>query len=281
MNISVLLSASAVCALAVCASGDAATYGPYPGQTYVTCGNPAAKVAVALFHGNWANGTATQANVMQVCDGLAKAGMFVMNVNYRLAYTMPWPAQLDDAQLALRILRAKGYKSVGAAGTSAGGLISLMAGAHGKTDTTLATDPQREWDMWYLQNPRPDFVIDISGPADDVMEVNDGTPDGMIPLMHMPVAQAEATLSAVNYIDCHMAPTIVFAGVKDIHTGLDQARELVGKLAMNNVPFTYVPYPGSHVLNGLSVAEQNSYIAEAAEFALTLKPIPANGLCGK
>lgn len=273
----------AAASLAAClsVSAHAATFGPYPTQTYLECipAKPSG-IAAVLAHGNWANGSASQANVMQVCQGLAAAGIYVMDINYRLAYQTPWPAQLQDMQLAIRTLRAKGYKTVGAVGTSAGGLISLMAGATGKTNTTLATDPKREWDMWLNQNPRPDFVVDISGPADDVLEVNDGTPDGMLALMHMPIAQAEYALSAVNFIDCHMPPTIVFQGLTDIHTQVDQSRELAGVLARNNVPFQYQLYAGGHVLNGLSVADQNAYIAEAARFALTLKPVPANGLCG-
>lgn len=272
-------------AVLLASTAHAQTYGPYPTQTYIECipAHPSG-VAVALLHGNWANGADTQANAMQVCQRLARASIYVMNINYRTAYQMPWPAQLQDAQLAIRTLRAKGYKSVGVAGTSAGGAISLMAGVTAKSDKTLATDPKREWDIWWKQNPRPDFVVDISGPTDFVMEIADGLPDGMPTLMnrleHMSIDQAIYDISAVNFVTCTMPPTIIFQGLHDPHTHKDQAQELAGKLAVNSVPFEYVPYNGGHVLDGLTVAQQNGYIAEAARFALAAGLAPKNGSCG-
>lgn len=262
-----LLSTSAYAAIP---NGPPATlvYGPYPGQTYLTCA-PAkpSGVAVVLAHGNYANGSASQGNDYEICNQLAAAGIYVMDINYRLAYAAPWPAQLQDMQLAIRYLHAHGYAIVGAAGTSAGGMISLQAGANGTVSET--GDTLHEYAMWWRQPVRPAFVIDISGPTDYTMEIDDGTPDGMPAQMKtMTTAQAIAELSVVNYIDCHTAPTIVFQGLSDNHTRTDQAVELVGLLAQNEVPYVYQPYVGGHVFSGVAPATESAFIAQAAAFAL-------------
>jgi acetyl esterase/lipase len=263
-------------------SSSAATFGPYPTQTYVECkpakpakGNPAAVFA----HGNWANGTDSQANALQVCQGLAAAGIYTISINYRNAYQAVWPAQLADMQLAIRWLRHLGYSRVGVAGTSAGGEIALMAGAVNAPVVSLDTDPKREFDQWIFMSSKPDFVIDISGPADMTMEVNDGTRDGMSPQVPLSLPMAQASMSPVVFIDSRMPPTIVFQGLTDTHTKVDQADELTTILAARQVVYQYQLYGGGHVFAGMSAAEQNACVAEAAQFALALKPVAAKGLC--
>src|SRR5262249_9845858 len=43
--------------------------------------------------------------LLDLCMGLASQGFVVASINYRLAHTDPWPAQVEDAQLAVRWLR--------------------------------------------------------------------------------------------------------------------------------------------------------------------------------
>src|SRR5262249_58353003 len=65
---------------------------------------------------------------------LAEHGYVVATVGYRLAAKHPFPAQIEDAQAAVRFLRAhaKDYhldpKRVAAVGDSAGGHLALLLG---------------------------------------------------------------------------------------------------------------------------------------------------------
>src|SRR5271155_5519594 len=93
-------------AMVLAADATAAGYGPYPEETYQTCGASNAPVAVELIHGGaWASGDSSASETQLLCRYLGANGIYVVAVDYRLSKTAPWPAQLQDVQLALRYLR--------------------------------------------------------------------------------------------------------------------------------------------------------------------------------
>src|ERR1700690_1200787 len=84
-------------------------YGPLPSQKLVLCPPQTAGVrspGVILLHGGgWVGGTA--ADLKGKCAFFAQHGFVAATVEYRLASeTAHWPAQREDAQLALQWLRA-------------------------------------------------------------------------------------------------------------------------------------------------------------------------------
>ncbi len=48
--------------------------------------------------------------LVDLCMSLASQGFVVASINYRLAHANPWPAPVEDAQLAVRWLRAHAHE---------------------------------------------------------------------------------------------------------------------------------------------------------------------------
>src|SRR5215207_90919 len=107
------------------------------------------RAAVLLFHGGaWMVGTAGRESMAQPATALAEDGYVAFNVEYRLtgdpASEHLWPAQLDDAQRAVRWVRANADRygvdpeRVGAYGHSAGGHLASLLGVREARD---ASDP--------------------------------------------------------------------------------------------------------------------------------------------
>jgi acetyl esterase/lipase len=136
-------------------------YGPLPAQKLVLCRPRTAGArspGVLLLHGGgWVGGTA--ADLKGRCELFAQHGFVAATVEYRLASDAAhWPAQREDAQLALQWLRAHS-DAIGldgdhicAYGESAGGHIALGLGApedkiacivdaFGPTDLTVLSGP--------------------------------------------------------------------------------------------------------------------------------------------
>lgn len=90
--------------------------------------------AVVVIHGGaWMGGK--RQDMAELCEAISKRGLLAATVQYRLAPQFKWPAMLDDAQTAVRYLRANASKynidpdRIGAAGASAGGHLSLLLGS--------------------------------------------------------------------------------------------------------------------------------------------------------
>ena len=133
----------------------------FPGDAAMD--DPAAqpRAAIVVVHGgSWRRGDKANLNWRAVCQWLATAGYVTVSINYRLAPTWSFPAQLDDVQDAVRWLRDPAIVErynidpgrIGAFGGSAGGnLVSLLGtvGTGGRDDLARVAS-----------------VVDLSGPAD-------------------------------------------------------------------------------------------------------------------
>lgn len=90
-------------------------------------------VVVYIHGGAWAMGDKADRAETRA-EALARAGIAVASVNYRLSDIAPFPAQLHDVKGAVRWLRAAGGSfglatdRIGAFGPSAGGHLAAMAG---------------------------------------------------------------------------------------------------------------------------------------------------------
>ena len=136
-------------------------YGPLPAQKLILCRpqtTGSRSPGVLLLHGGgWIAGTAAGLKIW--CDLFARHGFVAATVDYRLAGDKAhWPAQREDAELALQWLRAHSDEigldgnHICAYGESAGGHIALGLGgpedklacivdAFGPTDLTALTGP--------------------------------------------------------------------------------------------------------------------------------------------
>jgi acetyl esterase/lipase len=256
--------------LALSFSASAAWYGPYVDESYETCGPLDAKTSLILIHGgSWIGGTYDNAQVAELCKYLGVRDIYVVSVNYRLATRVNWPAQLQDAQLALRWLRKGTATRVGVIGMSAGGQVALsMAFAPGTT-VYAKTDRKNESALLPGKSARPDFVVDISGPTDL-------TAEGLIPLgvkyltrnVGMSDTAAQAFASPIVHITTDIPPLLVIHGTGDAVVPVSQSDDLIGALKDAGVgvkqtnsgaavppqisaPVVYDRHPGLHVFGGL------------------------------
>jgi acetyl esterase/lipase len=96
-------------------------------------GDATVPVCVYLHGGGWARGTRGDRAEDRLAP-VARAGIAVASIDYRLSGRAPFPAQLDDARDAVRWLRANGAEHglatgrIGAWGASAGGHLASLLG---------------------------------------------------------------------------------------------------------------------------------------------------------
>jgi len=159
--------------------------------------------------------------------------------------TNPWPAQLGDAQRAVRWVRANAATygvdptRVGAYGHSSGG---TLAAAVGVRDTGSDGSPEAA-----SVSSRVDCVVDLSGDVDLTIpypnpmwsEINaamlGGTP------AEQPDAYRDA--SPLYQVNADSAPFLVIHGVQDMETPVEHSRRLVTALQEAGVEVTYDQYP--------------------------------------
>src|SRR5262249_33053417 len=120
---------------------------------------------VLLIHGGgWQDGDKELYSA--ICQVLAQHGFVAATMNYRLAPAHTWPAQLVDAQLAVRWLRHSARDlmldptRLCAFGDSAGAHLSLFLGS------LRTIHPGDEAGRYVDQSPQVSCVVDAFGPVD-------------------------------------------------------------------------------------------------------------------
>lgn len=95
--------------------------GPFPGL-------------VMIRGGSWRGGHRTDPRMLKIADPLVRQGFMVAAIDYRHVPQALFPAQVDDAQLAVRWLRSRSAelgmdpRYIGALGGSAGGQMAALLG---------------------------------------------------------------------------------------------------------------------------------------------------------
>lgn len=144
------------------------TYGPHLKLDVYRPSNPGtqARPAVILVHGGAWSGL-DKSTMKGMASFLAREGFVAFSVDYRLYDGKDknrWPAQLDDAQRAVRWVRANAAKygvdpnEIGAFGHSAGAQIVALLGmddTRDNSDSALAG-----------YSSKVQAVVDVSGPSD-------------------------------------------------------------------------------------------------------------------
>jgi acetyl esterase/lipase len=254
-------------------------YGPYAAQTLDLCvpaGATGTRPGVVLIHGGaWMGGD--KLRWRSLCEQLAAQGFVAASIDYRLAPEWPWPAQLVDAQLAVRWLRAQAVslsldaRHLCAYGDSAGGHLAVFLGAlqsihAGDLATTLTA-----------QSPAVSCVVDDFGPTDLVSLAP--TPLGQQiagPLFGGKTPQSDPALyrdaSPVFAVTPASAPMLLLQGTRDGVVPASQSAELAQALRSLHVPVQYVTYDGDHEFNGLPAASQRALLDLTIAFLLAHTP---------
>jgi acetyl esterase/lipase len=262
-------------------------YGALPlqqGDLYLPQGVVRPPVAMVIHGGGWVEGSRTSS------DGLAKElaarGIAAFNIDYRLADGTPetrWPAQLADAQLAVRWLRAHAGElgvngaRMAAIGDSAGAQLALMLGGW----TTVV--PGDQAGLWPDQPPNVGAVVDQFGPVDPANLP--GWIVGLYPVLFgtdKPAPALLATMSPLPEITPHYPPVLIIQGDEDMTVPPSQSQKLQAVLKRNHVPVEMIRYDGDHAFGGITgdevgALQHRAALWIAARLNSPAKPVTAAG----
>ncbi|MBC7813614.1 MAG: alpha/beta hydrolase [Burkholderiales bacterium] len=212
---------------------------------YESAASDAARPAVIVIHGG-AGSYGDRSVEADRAQGLADAGYVAFNIEYRLldGGVNPWPAQLDDAQLAVRWIRANAERynvnpdRICSLGHSFGGQLAALLGVRdtlddgnltlgeysSKVNCVVAIAAGLDTQQLYL-----DAVIQVE------MDLYGGTPS------ESPDTYRDA--SPLAQVSADSAPFLIFHGADDENTAVEESRDMVEALYTAGVPVVYVEYP--------------------------------------
>ncbi|MCO5295434.1 MAG: alpha/beta hydrolase [Fimbriimonadaceae bacterium] len=189
---------------------------------------------VVIHGGSWIGGKREDMDAL--AKALAEKGLVAANITYRLAKAPQfhrWPAMLDDAQTAVRFLRANAAKyhvdpmRMGSAGASAGGHLALFLGCRDTRDP----DPKEYPEV----SSRVSAVLDLFGPTDMTQDYPRNVAIDFLyqTVLGKPRDKAEAEIrdaSPLLFIDKRSAPVFIVQGLVDPLVNPHQSQMLEAKL---------------------------------------------------
>ena len=226
------------------------SYGPALRLDVYQPAEPGTKLrpAIVLIHGGgW---TSLDKSTMRTMGRfLARFGFVAFSVDYRLfqAQGNRWPAQLDDAQRAVRWIRANAAaygvnpQRIGAFGHSAGAQLAALLGmedTRDNSDSTLAA-----------YSSRVQAVVDVSGPIDLTLDHDAEGSQFLSDFLgaeyakHPEVWRDASPAFRVSKGD---APFLIVHGTDDQNVSIAQAQELFDKLQAAGVPASFVKVDEGH-----------------------------------
>ncbi len=203
-------------------------------------------VVMYVHGGAWQKGDKNEGAGSRAIPALRASGFLVVAVDYRLAPTYKFPAQIEDVQCAVRSLRANASRfhldpeKIGVWGGSAGGHLVALLG-------TAANKPEWKVGEYLDQSSRVQAVVDMFGPADLSVEFDTsnfqtarvvfGARNGSDPKL--------INASPVNYVDSTDAPFLILHGDQDNVVPLEQSQLLFKQLQQYGVESKLVIVQGA------------------------------------
>ncbi len=244
---------------------DNLAYGSFAAETLDLCtpiGATTPRPGVIFIHGGgWSTGDKLAYD--SACATLAKYGFVAATINYRLAPANVWPAQIEDAQLAVRWLRAHAAtynldpQRLCAWGDSAGAHLAVYLGV---SDTIHPGDQQT---LDANLSPHVTCVVDDYGPV-NLTNIHTPVADQALPLLFgATYQQAPARYrdgSPLFLVSPQSAPMLIVQGAQDVTVPPAQSLALQAALQRNHVPVQYVSYNGGHGFSGLTQSQTNSIL---------------------
>jgi alpha-L-fucosidase 2 len=198
------------CGWAITPTQEGLVYGEAGGQKltmdyYAPSGAGPHPIVIIIHGGGFIGGTSKNGSEAYCADFLAPAGYSVFSINYRLAPRFPYPAMVEDVEIAIRYLRSHAAEwkadpdKIALVGGSAGGYLSNMVG--------LLNAP----------GARVQAVVTLFGPSDfRGMTVNENVHallDDLIKKKGAEFALAEA--SPITHVTRDAPPFLLIHGDKD------------------------------------------------------------------
>jgi acetyl esterase/lipase len=181
-------------------------------------------------HGDKAGDSLNPNNLQLLWDGYAMA-----SINYRLAPTAIWPAQIEDCKAAIRWLKAHaqehGYDAsrIGVIGESAGGqLVAILGSTSGSKNFDVGENLDSSSDVT--------CVVDLFGPTDFTVAEDKFSFLGGSPKDHLDLARSA---SPINYVHGGEPPMLVVHGTRDQLVPYIQAELLVAAMDKVGAPYYF------------------------------------------
>ncbi len=225
--------------------------------------SPALPAVLCIHGGAWRGGG--KGDMAPFALALTEKGYVGVCISYRLFDPVKhpenvWPAQYDDAQRAVRWMRANAAtlgidgQRIAAMGASAGGHLVAMLGT---TDTRPGAEKALD-----EHSSRVNAVVDVFGPTDltqdfskyfigavNVQSLVDDFMGTKKPAAELAAAKKES--SPALRIDAKTVPFLIFHGDKDSIVPVEQSRIMERALKKASLPVTYVELAGEgHGLGG-------------------------------
>lgn len=198
--------------------------------------------AILYIHGGaWRSGDKSDGAGLIFTPLLRRSGYVIVAINYRLAPTYKFPAQIEDVRCALRHLRANAERyhidpqRIGTMGGSAGGHLAALLGLMDATPTW----PEQAYVEEYANQPTDvQAVVDMFGPIDlRAMVRNDLTALGRqvfgVESLEDPRLQL---YNPLTYIDPNDPPFLILHGLEDDSVPPAQSQLLYDQLTAAGVP---------------------------------------------
>jgi acetyl esterase/lipase len=254
-------------------------YGPLPDEALDLClpiraalAEPAPLPGIILIHGGgWIGGD--KHTYSSLCSSLASWGFIVAAINYRLAPEHIWPAQLIDAQLAVRWLRSQAdlirldSRKLCAYGISAGAHLSIFLGT---LDTIHSGD---EAGVLASESPKVSCVVDEFGPTNPSEMLNTAYQQHLVhALLGGTSPQSDPAIyrdaSPLFEVTMKSAPMLIIQGTQDTIVPPGQSLELRLKLQQAHIPVQYISYVGDHSYKGLNQGQKDSIQGQIFAFLM-------------
>ncbi|HWD59948.1 MAG TPA: alpha/beta hydrolase [Stellaceae bacterium] len=248
-------------------------YGADPAQQLDLClpetNSATLHPAVVMIHGGyWTMGDKNW--YAGLCKMAASQGIVAASIGYRLGNDSPhnrWPAQLVDAQLAVRWMRAHARDfaidpaKICALGDSAGAHLAVFLAA---LDHTFPGDDAGELPG---VSSRVACAVDNFGPVD--LTVDTFWPPGpqLFGVKQGERAKdQEVAASPLFLIGPKTAPIFIAQGRDDKSVNIGQSQELYARLQQSHVPARLVLLNGGHEFSGLPVPEMMKTFQDELDF---------------
>jgi acetyl esterase/lipase len=203
-----------------------------------------APLVLYVHGGSWISGDKSDGAGLMFFSNLRASGYILAAINYRLAPSYQFPAQIEDVRCAVRYLRANASRynldpnRIGAMGGSAGGhLVSLL----GLAGDAPGWQPEAYREPYTDQSNCVQAVLDMFGPSDLVRLVKT---DSRVRNSVFGASEDDNTLlqtySPVTYISSDSPPFLILQGDKDETVPLEQSQVLYDQLTAAGVPATLV-----------------------------------------
>ncbi|HRF60095.1 MAG TPA: alpha/beta hydrolase [Fimbriimonadaceae bacterium] len=222
--------------------------------------------ALLVLHGGaWIGGN--RADMAEFCQAAADRGFVAATASYRLAPNSKWPAMLDDAQTAVRYLRANASKlnidpkKVAATGASAGGHLALLLGFRDTRDSKAGE--------YATQSSRVKAVLNVFGPTDltqDYPPAFDFLFQTVLGKPKKDSAEDIRQASPVTFVAPGAAPVFTIHGTADQIVPVMQAKRLDAALKAKKIDTEMVIIEGmGHEAGGKDEGRRKQFLDAVAK----------------